>query len=296
MCGNYNEACEISSEAEVHSQCRKSEPKSMINSYGALDDVKNSSNSMQKYENLSDNQNSLRTEIQHRKTDDAVSNRKKFSESDSAFCRIPSTPTLIVSDTNTGKDNCLLESNQLPFTNFNERTDSLSTASTLDSPGIGMTSENMDCGTCPAGRTSNISSDMSAKRESDSQLFMPLKMCDSAYGSSTESRSGAFSPPAYCSESNISANSHNSGNDLSIPAEQHDCNSLSVYVSTPIYSSSSSLASDYVADAESHDSETSVSANLPVNKDVRKLSSSSTFSQRYFGKSCVLALFFLISP
>ena len=225
------------------------------------------------------------TKQQNHKNDNFISPSKFVNKEKSLNCTtetkstqssISSTPVLIVSDTSTGINNFLIESNQLLPSHLAKRT--LTAAKPIKCNRISQIAD----GSIGSHATlfHNTSSDTGIETDSDSTLFLPLQVpvCDSAYGSSMESRSETLSPSIYCNaERTISR--HNSENEpvspLDTPAEP--CDSLSVcFPSTSLFSSTSSIASDCIGENESHDSET-----LQVEQEHRKLSSSSSISLRY---------------
>jgi len=180
-----------------------------------------------------------------------------------------STPTLIVSDTSTGINNFIIEPN-LPPSHPVER---MRTAA-----------KPINCNSiCKTDDTNiwrnktliqNTNSDTGIETDSDSTLFLPLKVpvCDSAYGSSMESRSDTLSPSIYCG-SEISR--HNSENETSTEPSSEHCDSLSVCFPPSLFSSTSSITSDSIGENETHESEL-----LQVEPEHRKLSSSSSISIR----------------
>ena len=179
-----------------------------------------------------------------------------FTTAKSVSGAISSTPTLIVSDTTTGVNNFLLDSKQL------------STSHVLDMNSVsGEHYAHSDSHSLEDARRVSSSStilqrntdnDTGIETDSDPTLFLPLKVpvCDSAYSSSIESRSGSLSPSVYYNNERC-VNPHSSENEPFLPADSSAelCDFLSVSPTfSPVFSSTSSIVSDCLRENESIDS------------------------------------------
>ena len=194
-------------------------------------------------------------------------NRPMNFSSNFKNCRTykPATPVLILSDTSTGVNSCLLESNARPGCN--------SSISLIRSDLTNTEKNTAERDLTEFNKINSLCNGFlqNGTKETDSHLFLSLKQYDSAYSSSLESRSDNLSP-SVCSNDNDELDS---GIGLLPTLEQNQDNCDMPLVSPSSSTPLSPCSSTSLLTMESRGLQ--IDSNLQGN---RKLSSTSTSSFR----------------